>query len=63
MMTFGGANPEMVKELGENIVTFFNQAKERRIEVFPQLLAGPGVCRNTPDYLTKAIEIGHWVAL
>lgn len=62
MLTFGGSDPEKMKLLITDAISFFNQAEEHRIETFPQLSAGPDVCKNTPTYLEKASEIGIWAA-
>lgn len=62
MLTFGGSDPEKIKTLTADAISFFSQVKECRIEMFPQLSAGPDVCRNTPSYLEKAAEIGSWAA-
>lgn len=62
MLTFGGSDPDKMTELTANAVGFFRQIKESRIETFPKLSDGPDVCRNTPAYLERAIEIGKWVS-
>lgn len=63
MLTFGGSDPEKMKNLVMDAIGFFNQAKEFRVELFPQLSSGPDVCKNTPTYLEKAADIGKWAAI
>lgn len=60
LLTFGGSDPEKIKTITTDAISFFNQVKECRVELFPKLSAGPDVCRNTPAYLEKAAEIGKW---
>lgn len=62
LLTFGNSDPDKMKELVNDAVGFFKQIKELRIDTFPKTSAGKDVCRNTPEYLEKAKEIGEWAA-
>ena len=70
MLTFGGSDPEKMKELVANAVGFFAPVEEGalgssylteyRIETFPQVEA---TLKESPSaYLEKATELGKWVA-
>lgn len=70
MLTFGGSDPEKMKELVENAVSFFAPAGDGalgesyltayRIEAFPQVEA---ILKEKPSaYLNLAAEIGKWAA-
>lgn len=70
MLTFGGSDPEKMKELVANTVGFFAPVgdgalgssflTEYRIETFPQVEAT--LKDNSSAYLEKATEVGKWAA-
>lgn len=62
VLTCGGSDPDKMKEIGELAVMYFEQVKECRVEVFNQLSKAKDVCKNTPEYLARAAEIGKWAA-
>lgn len=69
MLTFGGSDPETMKNLTANAISFFAPVgegalgsgflTEYRIETFPQVEAT--LKENPSEYLERATEVGMWV--
>lgn len=62
MITCGNSDPEKMKELCENAVMFFQQVTEKQIVVFNQCSSEDNHCRNTPEFIKIAQQIGSWAA-
>ena len=70
MLTFGGSDPETMKKMVSDAVSFFapigddmlgnSFLKEYRIETFPQVEVT--LKENPTQYLEKAAELGKWIS-
>lgn len=60
MITCGGSEPSKMKELCENAVMFFQQVTEKQIVVFNKCSSEDDHCKNTPEFIKIAQQMGDW---